>query len=43
MLDLADVRFIDVAGLRALRGRTRQAITIVDASPSVLRLLALVG
>jgi anti-anti-sigma regulatory factor len=42
-LDLADVRFLDVAGLRALRGRTSQAITIVDASPSVLRLLALVG
>jgi anti-anti-sigma regulatory factor len=42
-LDLADVRFLDVAGLRALRGRTRQAITIVDASPPVLRLLALMG
>jgi anti-anti-sigma factor len=42
-LDLADVRFLDVAGLRALRGRTRQEITIVAASPSVRRLLALVG
>jgi hypothetical protein len=36
-------RLTDVAGLLALCGRTSQAITIVDASASVLRLLALVG
>jgi ABC-type transporter Mla MlaB component len=42
-LDLEDVVFIDVAGMRALRGRTGQPLTIVAASPSVHRLLALLA
>jgi ABC-type transporter Mla MlaB component len=42
-LDLADLQFIDVAGIRALRGRTHQAITIVDASPPARRLMELVA
>jgi ABC-type transporter Mla MlaB component len=42
-LDLADLQFIDVAGIRALRGRTRQAITIVDASPPARRLMELIA
>jgi ABC-type transporter Mla MlaB component len=42
-LDLDDVAFIDVAGMRALRGRTGQSVTIVAASPAVRRLLALLA
>jgi len=42
-LDLADVSFVDVFGMRALRGRTGQRLTIVAASDSVRRLLELLG
>ncbi|MEA2241119.1 MAG: hypothetical protein QOD24_675 [Solirubrobacteraceae bacterium] len=42
-LDLEDVAFIDVAGMRALRGRTGQPLRMVAASPSVHRLLALLA
>jgi anti-anti-sigma regulatory factor len=42
-LDLEDLDFVDVAGMRALRGRTAQPLTIVGASDSVRRLLALLA
>jgi ABC-type transporter Mla MlaB component len=42
-LDLADVGFADVSGMRALRGRKGQALTINGASESVRRLLALLA
>jgi ABC-type transporter Mla MlaB component len=42
-LDLRDLEFVDVAGMRALRGRTAQPLTIVGASGSVLRLLELLA
>ena len=42
-LDLADLTYVDVAGMRALRGRTRQRLTISPASDAVRRLLALLG
>jgi ABC-type transporter Mla MlaB component len=42
-LDLADLRYVDVAGMRALRGRTPQPLKIVSASEQVLRLLDLLG
>jgi anti-anti-sigma regulatory factor len=42
-LDLEDLDFVDVAGMRALRGRTAQPLTIVGASESVRRLLALLA
>jgi ABC-type transporter Mla MlaB component len=42
-LDLQDLEFIDVCGMRALRGRTRQPLTIVGASACVHRLLALLA
>jgi ABC-type transporter Mla MlaB component len=42
-LDLADLDFVDVAGMRALRGRTRQPLTIDGASESVLRLVGLLA
>jgi anti-anti-sigma regulatory factor len=42
-LDLADLRYVDVSGMRALRGRTGQQLTIAGASESVRKLLALVG
>jgi anti-anti-sigma factor len=42
-LDLADLSYVDVAGMRALRGRKGQALTIVGASPGVRRLLELMA
>jgi len=42
-LDLADLSYVDVAGMRALRGRMRQRLTITPASDAVRRLLALLG
>jgi ABC-type transporter Mla MlaB component len=42
-LDLGDLDFVDVAGMRALRGRTGQRLTIRGASGAVRRLLALLA
>jgi ABC-type transporter Mla MlaB component len=42
-LDLADLGYVDVAGLRALRGKTGQRLTISSASEQVRRLLGLLG
>jgi hypothetical protein len=42
-LDLADLSYVDVAGMRALRGRNGQRLTIGPASDAVARLLALLG
>jgi hypothetical protein len=42
-LDLADVGFADVSGMRALPGRKGQALTINGASESVRRLLGLLA
>jgi ABC-type transporter Mla MlaB component len=42
-LDLTDLSFVDVAGMRALRGRTGQPLEIVAASTAVHRLLALLA
>ena len=42
-LDLADLDFVDVAGLRALRGTNHHPITIAAPSDAVLRLIGLLG
>jgi anti-anti-sigma regulatory factor len=42
-LDLADLDFVDVAGMRALRGHKGQQLTISGASQPVRRLLELLG
>ena len=42
-LDLADLSYVDVAGMRALRGRKGQRLTISPASDAVRRLLALLA
>ena len=42
-LDLADLAYVDVAGMRALRGRKGQRLTITPASDAVRRLLELLG
>jgi ABC-type transporter Mla MlaB component len=42
-LDLADLVYVDVAGLRALRGKNGQRLTITSASQPVRRLLGLLG
>ena len=42
-LDLADLEFIDVAGLRALRGTKHHPIAIAAPSDAVLRLVTLLG
>jgi ABC-type transporter Mla MlaB component len=42
-LDLADLEYVDVAGLRALRGKSGQSLMITSASESVRRLLKLLG
>jgi ABC-type transporter Mla MlaB component len=42
-LDLADLTYVDVAGMRALRGRKRQQVTITPASDVVRRLLELLA
>ena len=41
--DLADLDFVDVAGLRALRGTNGHPVTISSPSDAVRRLIALVG
>jgi len=42
-VDLADVAFADVAGMRALRGSRHQQLMIADASEAVRRLVGLLG
>jgi anti-anti-sigma factor len=42
-LDLADLEFVDVAGLRALRGTQDQPITITAPSDAALRVIGLLG
>jgi anti-anti-sigma regulatory factor len=42
-LDLADLSFADVVGMRALRGRIGQPLTIVAASNQVRRLIEVLG
>jgi anti-anti-sigma regulatory factor len=42
-LDLADLTYIDVAGMRALRGRKGRRLTIGPVPDKVRRLLALLG
>lgn len=42
-LDLSELEFVDVAGLRALRGTKHHPITIAAQSDAVLRLIELVG
>ena len=42
-LVLADLAFVDVAGLRALRGTKHHPITIAAPSGAVLRLIDLLG
>lgn len=42
-LDLADLSYVDVAGMRALRGHKGQRLTIGPVSDAVRRLLALLA
>jgi anti-anti-sigma regulatory factor len=42
-LDLADIEFIDVSGMRALRSRAGRPLIITAASPTVRRLLTLLA
>jgi ABC-type transporter Mla MlaB component len=42
-LDLADLVYVDVAGLRALRGKKAQRLAIHSASAQVRNLIALLG
>lgn len=42
-LDLADLGYVDVAGLRALRGEKGRRLTITSASPPVRKLVELLG
>jgi anti-anti-sigma factor len=42
-LDLADLRYVDVSGMRVLRGRKGQRLEIVGASRPVRRLLSLLA
>ncbi|MEA2444923.1 MAG: hypothetical protein QOJ12_2215, partial [Thermoleophilales bacterium] len=42
-LDLADLRFVDVAGMRALRGRKGQRLKILAASAGVRQLVDLLA
>ena len=42
-MDLADLSFVDVAGMRALRGHKGQPLTITPASDAVRRLLGLLA
>jgi anti-anti-sigma regulatory factor len=43
VVDLGDVEFIDVAGMRALRGRKGQPLRITAASTIVRQLVALLA
>ena len=42
-VDLAELEFVDVGGLRALRGTKRHPITIAAPSDAVLRVIGLLG
>jgi anti-anti-sigma factor len=42
-LDLADLSFVDVAGMRALRGRKGQRLSLEASSQTVRQLIALMG
>lgn len=42
-VDLADLSYVDVAGMRTLRGRTREQLMIGGASEAVTRMVALLG
>jgi anti-anti-sigma regulatory factor len=42
-LDLADLSYVDVAGMRALRGRPARRLTLATASDAVRRLVGLLG
>jgi hypothetical protein len=42
-VDLADLRFVDVVGMRALRRQPARRLSIAGASEPVRRLLALMG
>lgn len=42
-VDLTDLRYADVTGLRTLRGRKEQTLTIAGASEAVMRLVALLA
>jgi anti-anti-sigma regulatory factor len=42
-LDLAELEYVDVAGLRALRGKSGQRLMITSASEAVRRLVNLLG
>jgi ABC-type transporter Mla MlaB component len=42
-LELAELRYVDVAGMRAMRGRTGRRLTITGASAPVRRMLELLG
>jgi anti-anti-sigma regulatory factor len=42
-LDLADLSFVDVVGMYALRGRVGQRLTIIAASDQVRRVIELLG
>jgi ABC-type transporter Mla MlaB component len=42
-LDLADLTYVDVAGMRALRGRSGQTVAIAGASEAVTRLAELLA
>ena len=42
-LDLSDISYVDVAGMRALRGRIGQRLTIAGASESVARMAQLLA
>jgi ABC-type transporter Mla MlaB component len=42
-LDLADLSYVDVSAMRALRGRSGQPLTIAGASEAVRRLVDLLG
>jgi anti-anti-sigma regulatory factor len=42
-MDLGDLHYVDVTGLRALRGRPGQSLTITSASPEVRRLVDLLA
>jgi ABC-type transporter Mla MlaB component len=42
-LDLADLSYVDVAGMRALRGRPERRLTLATASDAVRRLVGLLG
>jgi anti-anti-sigma regulatory factor len=42
-VDASDLGFVDLLGMRALRGKPARPLTIIGASPSMRRLVALLG